>query len=53
MNVERTALGPTMIVAIDQYESVPLVHDRWAVQILPRSWHICCDWADSPGCGGR
>lgn len=39
-DVERTALGPTMLVAIDQYSPVPLVHDPYAGRILPRWWRV-------------
>ncbi|KHO23153.1 SAM-dependent methyltransferase [Mycolicibacterium setense] len=38
VGVERTALGPTLIVAVDQYDHPPLVPDPWATQILPRRW---------------
>ena len=38
VGVERTALGPTLIVAIDQYDHPPLVLDPWAARILPRPW---------------
>lgn len=31
----QTALGPMVIVAADQYESAPLVHDPWAHRLLP------------------
>jgi len=31
----QTALGPMIVVAADQHESVPLVPDRWAAQLLP------------------
>ncbi len=31
----QTALGPMVIVAADQYEPVPLVHDQWAHRLLP------------------
>jgi methyltransferase (TIGR00027 family) len=31
----QTALGPMVIVAADQYESTPLVHDPWAHRLLP------------------
>ncbi|MCG7609027.1 MULTISPECIES: SAM-dependent methyltransferase [Mycobacterium] len=40
MDVEATALGPTMLVAIDQYSSVPLVHDPYAGRMLPLAWRI-------------
>jgi hypothetical protein len=33
----QTALGPMVIVAADQYESAPLVHDSWAQRLLPAS----------------
>jgi methyltransferase (TIGR00027 family) len=31
----QTALGPMVIVAADQFESAPLVHDPWAQRLLP------------------
>lgn len=31
----QTALGPMIVVAADQYEAMPLVHDPWAAQLLP------------------
>ena len=31
----QTALGPMVIVAADQYETAPLVHDPWAHRLLP------------------
>jgi methyltransferase (TIGR00027 family) len=31
----QTALGPMIVVAADQYEPAPLVHDPWAAQLLP------------------
>ncbi|KWX25831.1 methyltransferase [Mycolicibacterium wolinskyi] len=40
VGVERTAIGPTLIVAIDQHEDPPLVPDPWAQRILPRPWRI-------------
>ncbi|MHC9291801.1 SAM-dependent methyltransferase [Mycobacterium sp. LTG2003] len=40
VGVERTAIGPTLIVAIDQYDDPPLVADPWAQRILPRPWRI-------------
>jgi methyltransferase (TIGR00027 family) len=32
---EQTAIGPMVIVAADQYEPSPLIHDPWAGRILP------------------
>jgi methyltransferase (TIGR00027 family) len=37
---EQTALGPMIIVAADQNESVPLVHDPWAQRLLPASGRV-------------
>lgn len=37
---EQTAIGPMVIVAADQYEPSPLVHDPWAGPILPPSGRI-------------
>jgi methyltransferase (TIGR00027 family) len=37
---EQTALGPMIIVAADQYESTPLVHDPWAHRLLPASGRV-------------
>jgi methyltransferase (TIGR00027 family) len=31
----QTALGPMIIVAADQHEPAPLVHDPWAARLLP------------------
>jgi O-methyltransferase involved in polyketide biosynthesis len=31
----QTAVGPMVIVAMDQTEPYPLVHDEWAGRILP------------------
>ncbi|TDO10408.1 methyltransferase (TIGR00027 family) [Mycobacterium sp. BK086] len=36
----QTALGPMIVVAADQYEPVPLVHDPWAARLLPRSGRL-------------
>jgi len=40
VGVEGTAVGPTVIVAIDQHDHRPLVHDPWAAWILPRPWRM-------------
>ncbi len=40
MDVERTAIGPMLLVAVDQFESPPLVRDPWAARILPPSWRV-------------
>ena len=40
VGVERTAIGPTLVVAIDQHEDPPLIPDPWAQRILPRPWRI-------------
>ncbi len=40
VGVERTAIGPTMLVAIDQHEHRPILDDRWAARILPRGWRV-------------
>ncbi|MCP2627218.1 SAM-dependent methyltransferase [Mycolicibacterium smegmatis] len=40
VSVERTTVGPTLIVAIDQYDERTLVPDPWAVRILPRRWRV-------------
>jgi methyltransferase (TIGR00027 family) len=37
---EQTALGPTVIVAAEQYERSPLIHDPWAERILPPGGRI-------------
>lgn len=34
--VQRTALGPTLIVAIDRYDERTLVPDSWPIRVLPR-----------------
>lgn len=39
-DVERTAVGPTFMVAIEQYVRPPLVVDPWAGRILPRRWRL-------------
>jgi methyltransferase (TIGR00027 family) len=39
-SVAQTALGPMVIVAADQYESAPLVHDPWAQKLLPASGRV-------------
>ncbi|WP_367646129.1 SAM-dependent methyltransferase [Mycolicibacterium sp. P1-5] len=31
----QTALGPMVVVAADQHEPTPLVHDPWAAKLLP------------------
>jgi methyltransferase (TIGR00027 family) len=31
----QTALGPMVVVAADQHEAAPLVHDPWAAKLLP------------------
>ena len=31
----KTALGPMIVVAADQHEPAPLVHDPWAARLLP------------------
>jgi methyltransferase (TIGR00027 family) len=31
----QTALGPMIVVAADQHEPAPLVHDPWAARLLP------------------
>lgn len=36
----QTALGPMIVVAADQYEPAPLVHDPWAHRLLPWSGRI-------------
>lgn len=38
--VANTAVGPMVIVAPDQYESVPLIHDPWARILLPSAGRI-------------
>jgi methyltransferase (TIGR00027 family) len=40
MDVERTAIGPTMLVAIDQHDHRPILDDRWAARILPVRWRV-------------
>ena len=42
---EQTAIGPMMIVAADQYEPSPLVHDPWARRIWPTSGRIAASLA--------
>jgi O-methyltransferase involved in polyketide biosynthesis len=37
---EQTALGPMVIVAAEQYERSPLIHDPWAERILPPGGRI-------------
>jgi methyltransferase (TIGR00027 family) len=39
-SVAQTAIGPMVIVAADQHEPTPLVHDPWARRVLPRSSRI-------------
>lgn len=34
-NAAATALGPMVVVAADQHEPRPLVHDPWAAKLLP------------------
>ncbi len=36
----QTALGPMVIVAADQHEPAPLVHDPWAAWLLPARGRI-------------
>lgn len=36
----QTAIGPMVIVAADQYEPAPLVHDPWARRLLPFSGRV-------------
>jgi methyltransferase (TIGR00027 family) len=43
--VEQTAVGPMVIVAADQYEGSPLIHDRWARRMLPASGRIAASLA--------
>lgn len=31
----QTAIGPMVVVAADQHEAAPLVHDPWAARLLP------------------
>ncbi|MGV0809191.1 SAM-dependent methyltransferase [Mycolicibacterium setense] len=40
VSVERTAIGPTMLVAIDQHDDRPIIIDRWAARILPPVWRV-------------
>lgn len=40
MAVQRTALGPTLIVAIDQHDDRTLVPDPWAARVLPRPFRL-------------
>jgi methyltransferase (TIGR00027 family) len=42
---EQTAIGPMVIVAADQYEPSPLVHDPWARRILPASGRVAASLA--------
>ena len=42
---EQTAIGPMVIVAADQYETSPLVHDPWARRILPPSGRFAASLA--------
>jgi O-methyltransferase involved in polyketide biosynthesis len=42
---EQTAVGPMVIVAADQYELSPLVHDPWAGRMLPASGRITASLA--------
>jgi methyltransferase (TIGR00027 family) len=47
---ERTAIGPMVIVAADQYSPVPLVADPWARRMLPASGRFAAGLARwSPG----
>ena len=39
-SAEQTALGPMVIVAAEQHEPSPLVHDPWAQRLLPLSGRI-------------
>jgi O-methyltransferase involved in polyketide biosynthesis len=36
----QTAVGPMIIVAAEQHELSPLVHDPWAQRLLPLSGRI-------------
>ena len=36
----QTALGPMVIVAAEQHEPSPLVHDPWGQRLLPMSGRI-------------
>lgn len=36
----QTALGPMVIVAAEQHEPSPLIHDPWAQRLLPLSGRI-------------
>lgn len=38
--VEQTAVGPTFMVAIEQYAYPRLLTDPWAARILPRIWRL-------------
>ncbi len=38
--VEQTAIGPMVIVAAEQYEASPLIHDPWAARIMPLGGRI-------------
>jgi methyltransferase (TIGR00027 family) len=42
---EKTAIGPMVIVAADQCEPSPLVHDPWARRILPASGRVAASLA--------
>jgi methyltransferase (TIGR00027 family) len=42
---EQTAIGPMVIVAADQFEKVPLVHDPWAGRMLPPSGRLAASLA--------
>ena len=42
---EQTAIGPMVIVAAEQYEASPLIHDPWAGRILPLGGRIAASLA--------
>jgi methyltransferase (TIGR00027 family) len=45
---DRTAVGPMVIVAVEQFEPSPLVHDPWAAKLLPLSGRLAVSLAKWP-----
>ncbi|AQT78089.1 SAM-dependent methyltransferase [Mycolicibacterium litorale] len=39
----QTAIGPMVIVAADQHEPAPLVHDPWAARLLPPAGRLAAE----------
>jgi methyltransferase (TIGR00027 family) len=45
---DRTAVGPMVIVAVEQFEPSPLIHDPWAAKLLPLSGRLAVTLAKWP-----